>query len=199
MAEVQRETKFLRTLSFLFQLILKRMQKIVIEDIPEGTILDVGGGGEGIIAQIGKERVTAVDKFQSEIDEAKHKAPEATWVLADARNLDFSDEHFDCATAFFSIMYMSNEDKLEVFKEVYRLISKEGEFWVWDASISKEQGVYLIKIKAILPDETVVRTAYGVSSKQQTVNFVKEMLEEVGFKVEIIRDNKSWYLLKAKK
>ncbi len=199
MTEGQRKSKFLRSLSFLFQLTFKRMQKIVIEKIPEGTILDIGGGGEGVIAQIGKERVTAVDKFQSEIDEAKHKAPEANWVLADARNLDFPDEHFDCATAFFSIMYMSNEDKKEVFKEVYRLIPKDGEFWVWDASISKEQGVYLIKIKVILPNETFVKTAYGVSSKKQTVNVAREMLEEVGFEVEIITNNKSWYLLKAKK
>ncbi|MHA1815421.1 MAG: class I SAM-dependent methyltransferase [Candidatus Heimdallarchaeaceae archaeon] len=199
MTEGQRKSKFLRSLSFLFQLSFKRMQKIVIETIPEGTILDIGGGGEGIIAQIGKERVTAVDKFQSEIDEAKHKAPESTWVLADARNLDFPDEHFDSATAFFSIMYMSSEDKIEVFKEVYRLISKDGEFWVWDALISKKQGVYLIKIKVILPDETVVKTAYGVSSKKQTVNVAKEMLEEVGFEVEIITNNTNWYLLKAKK
>ena len=199
MTEGQRKSKFLRSLSFLFQLTFKRMQKIVIETIPEGTILDIGGGGEGVIAQIGNERVTAVDKFQSEIDEAKHKAPEANWILADARNLDFSDEHFDSATAFFSIMYMSNEDKLEAFKEVYRLIPKDGEFWVWDASISKEQGVYLIKIKVILPNETVVKTAYGVSSKKQTVNIAKEMLEESGFKVEIIENKKNWYLLKAKK
>ena len=37
-------------------------------------------------------------------------------------------------------------------------------------------------------DETVVKTAYGVSSKKQTVNIAKEMLEESGFKVEIIEN-----------
>ena len=108
MSKAQRKSKVFRTLSFMFQLATKRMQKIEIESIPEGKIIDIGGGGEGIIAQIGKERVTAIDKFQREIDEAKHKAPEAIWVLADAKKLDFSDEHFDNATSFFSIMYMSN-------------------------------------------------------------------------------------------
>jgi ubiquinone/menaquinone biosynthesis C-methylase UbiE len=183
----------------MFQLAIKRMQKIKIDSIPNGSVIDIGGGGEGIIAQIGKERVTAIDKFQREIDEAKHKAPKATWVLADARNLDYSNEYFDNATAFFSIMYMSNEDKKKVFKEVYRTISKEGEFWIWDALIRKDEGVFLIKIKVILPDKTTVRTGYGVSSKIQNVDVAKGLLEEVGFRVEIVESNKYWFFIKAKK
>ena len=128
MTKGKSKSKFFRTLSFMFQLVVKRMQTIPIESIPEGSIVDIGGGGEGIIGQIGGKRVTAVDKFQNEIDEVKHKAPETTWVLADAKNLDFPDEHFNNATAFFSIMYMSNEDKKAVFKEVYRVIPSGGAF-----------------------------------------------------------------------
>ena len=199
MSEGHRKPNFFQTISILFQLAMKRMQKIAIDSIPKGSIIDIGGGGAGIIAQIGKERVTSIDKNQREIDEAKHKAPEATWVLADAKNLDFSDEQFDNATAFFSIMYMSNEDKKEVFKETYKVISQEGELWIWDAPISKEKGAFLIKIKVIFPDKTVVRTGYGVLSKIQTVDVTKKMLEDVGFRVEIIESNRQWYFLKAKK
>ena len=199
MSKGQKKPNFFRMLSFISLLIFKRTQKIEITSIPEGFIVDVGGGGEGIIAQIGRERVTAIDKFQSEIDQAKNKAPEANWVLADARKMNFSDAHYDNATSFFSIMYMSTEDKKEVFKEIFRVIKPGGEFWIWDISISKERGVSLAKIKAILPDKTVVRTAYGVSSKKQTVTFVEEMLEDVGFKIEIIENNNQWYFLKAKK
>ncbi|MHA1954138.1 MAG: class I SAM-dependent methyltransferase [Candidatus Heimdallarchaeaceae archaeon] len=192
-------SQLIRTLSFMFKLVTKRSQKILIDSIPEGSILDIGGGGEGIIAQIGRERVTAVDKFQREIDEAKHKAPEANWVHADARELDYSDDYFGGATSFFSIMYMSNEDKKEVFKEVYRVIIQGGEFWIWDVPISKNDGVSLIKIKVVFPDKTTVRTAYGVSSKKQELNQIKKMLEDVGFSVKIISSKKSWYFLKAKK
>jgi ubiquinone/menaquinone biosynthesis C-methylase UbiE len=181
------------------QLIVKKMNRILIEKIPKGNILDIGGGGEGIIAQIGRERVTAVDKYQGEIDQAKNKAPEATWVLANAKELDYEDGFFNSATSFFSIMYMSNEEKTEVFEEVYRLLKTDGEFWVWDASISNEKGVFLIKIKAILPDSKIVRTGYGVSSKKQTIQIVKELLENCGFKVETVIDEKNWYFLKAKK
>ncbi len=199
MSKSQRKSKFLRTISFMFQLAIKRMQKINVDSIPNGSVIDIGGGGEGIIGQIGKERVTAIDKFQREIDEAKHKAPEATWVLADARKLEYSDEHFDNATAFFSIMYMSNEDKKKVFKEVYRIISKEGEFWIWDTPITKDEGVFLIKMKVIFPNRTTVRTGYGVSSKIQNVDVTRELLEDVGFRVEIVDSKNKWYFIKAKK
>ncbi|NPD88827.1 MAG: methyltransferase domain-containing protein [Asgard group archaeon] len=184
---------------FILQLLIKRTHKIEIKSIPENSVIDIGGGGEGIIAQIGRDRITVVDKLQSEIDEAQHKAPEAKWILADARNLKFSDGQFDSATAFFSIMYMSNEDKREVFKEVYRVISQKGEFWIWDASIAKEEGVFLIKIKVIFPDKTAVRTAYGVPSKKQNAELTKEMLQAIGFKVKLTEIHKHWYLLKAKK
>ncbi|MHA2231728.1 MAG: hypothetical protein ACXAB4_04495, partial [Candidatus Hodarchaeales archaeon] len=59
-------------------------QQVIIEDIPVGRILDVGGGGEGIIAQIGGDRVTAVDRLETEIEEARPKAPTANWKVADA-------------------------------------------------------------------------------------------------------------------
>ena len=79
------------------------------------------------------------------------------------------------------------------------MISQEGEFWIWDVPMEKEEGVYLIKIKAVFPHDTVVRTGYGVSSKVQTVDVTKKMLEDSGFKVEIIKSKKQWYFLKAKK
>ena len=64
-----------------------RSQKIIIDSIPDGSVIDIGGGGEGIIAQIGNERITAIDKNQSEINEAKPNAPKANWILADATNI----------------------------------------------------------------------------------------------------------------
>jgi ubiquinone/menaquinone biosynthesis C-methylase UbiE len=199
MSKQSRNSKFLRMLSFSFKLIFNRLHKIKIDYLPAGSILDVGGGGEGIIAQIGREGVTSIDKSQHEIDEAKHKAPEANWILADARTLDFPDEYFEVATAFFSIMYMSNDVKKEVFREIFRVLSQGAEFLVWDIPIKKETGVSLIKIKVIFPDNTKIRTAYGVSSKIQTSNSVKEMLQEVGFTVEILEEKRKWYLLLAKK
>lgn len=37
-------------------------QEIIIDEIPSGSIIDIGAGGEGVIAQVGGKRVTAIDK-----------------------------------------------------------------------------------------------------------------------------------------
>ncbi|MFX0205423.1 MAG: hypothetical protein ACFFDT_05510 [Candidatus Hodarchaeota archaeon] len=47
-------------------------QTVIIDGIPQGSVLDIGGGGEGVIVQISWHRITAVDKLQSEIDEANY-------------------------------------------------------------------------------------------------------------------------------
>ena len=44
--------------------IITPIQKIQLKDIPSGTIIDIGGGGEGFIAQLGGSRVTAIDRRQ---------------------------------------------------------------------------------------------------------------------------------------
>ena len=49
-----------------------KAQKITIDTIPNGSVIDIGGGGEGVIAQIGKDKVTVIDKHQEEINEAPH-------------------------------------------------------------------------------------------------------------------------------
>ena len=176
-------------------------QTINIQAIPSGSILDVGGGGEGIIAQIGKKNVTAVDKLQSEIDEAKPHAPEATWILADATNLDFLDHHFDNATAFFSGMYMTEEVFVNVLQEIYRILPNNGELWIWDAVISYEIGPFIIPIHVITPSGKAIETAYGKRrvTNDRPVDLVSKFLTRVEFTPEIVTSNQFWYLIKAKK
>lgn len=123
-----------------FKLIFTKAQKITIDTIPNGSLIDIGGGGEGIIAQIGKDKVTVIDKHQEEINEARPKAPTSKWVLADATSLEYDTGSFDNATAFFSGMYMTIETLEKAFTEVYRVLRNNGEFWIWDAKISENKG-----------------------------------------------------------
>jgi len=176
-------------------------QTINIQTIPTGSIVDIGGGGEGIIAQIGKKNVTVVDKLQSEIDEAKPHAPEAKWILADASNLDFPDSHFDNATAFFSGMYMTKEMIARVFQETYRILNSSGEFWFWDAVVSYDIGPFIIPIRVITPNSEEIETAYGKRrvTEDHTVDQVSNLLNDAGFEVERITENQFWYFLKCKK
>jgi ubiquinone/menaquinone biosynthesis C-methylase UbiE len=183
--------------SALVSYLFKR-QKVVIEEIPTGKIIDIGGGGEGVIAQIGAERVTAIDKSESEIKHAQPKAPKATWQVVDARELPFENETFDNATAFFSLMYMKQEIKEEVILEAFRVLPSSGEFWIWDASIEKE-GIFTIMMKIKLPNGKTIRTGYGSKDCVQSSESISELLQKAGFQIKEITTNKLWFLIKAKK
>ena len=184
-------------LSALSSFVFKR-QKVVVDEIPTGKIIDIGGGGEGIIAQIGAERVTAIDKLESEIKQAQPKAPLATWMVADARDLPFENENFDNATAFFSLMYMKQAVKEDVISEVFRVLQKGGEFWIWDATIQKK-GTFVIMMTIHLQNGKKVRTGYGSKDCNQTSELISDMLQKKGFQIIEITTNKLWFLIKAKK
>ena len=175
------------------------IQEIIIKEIPPGSIIDIGGGGEGVIAQIGGERITAIDKHQSEIDEAIDKAPEAKWMVADALDLPFEEEEFDNATAFFSGMYMSHEDKRNVFKEVHRVIPSGGEFWIWDSKIKTRRETFLIMLRISLPGKKKFNTGYGTRITDQDEILFKDYLNEAGFSIEETKVNKYWFFIRARK
>ncbi len=174
-------------------------QEIIINEIPTGSIIDIGAGGEGVIAQVGGKRVTAIDKRQSEIDEAKDKAPDANWMVADALNLPFENEEFDNATSFFCGMYMSNEDKKKSIEEIYRVLSSGGEFWIWDSIFDTDKESFIIVLAISLPDKEKFSTGYGASLKFQNEEFYIEYLEEAGFSIEEKEVHKYWFFIKAKK
>ncbi len=187
--------KYLPYLKLLFT----RSQKITIDAIPNGSIIDIGGGGEGIIAQIGKNNVTVIDKHQGEIDEAKSKSPTSKWVLADATSLEYESGYFDNATAFFSGMYMSIETFEKVCEEVYRVLKNGGEFWIWDAEISENAGLFIIRLSVTLPNGKKIRTAYGSKIMKRSVTEIKQKLLNVKFQVEVIENQEKWFFLKAVK
>ncbi|MCE7741567.1 MAG: methyltransferase domain-containing protein [Candidatus Heimdallarchaeota archaeon] len=174
-------------------------QQIVIEKTPDGSIIDIGAGGEGVIAQIGGKRVTAIDKRQDEIDEAIDKAPDANWMVADALNLPFEAEEFDGATSFFCGMYMSNDDKRKSIQEIYRVLKPGGEFWIWDSKIDIDKEQFIIMLTISLPDKEKFNTGYGTRKKDQDEEMYKEYLIEAGFSVEEMTVNKYWFFIRAKK
>ena len=193
-----------RNIPKVFGVFSKKMQitsfqEIIIKEIPSGSIIDIGGGGEGVIAQFGGDRVTAIDKRQSEIDEAIDKAPEAKWIVADALDLPFENEEFDNATAFFSGMYMSHKDKRKVIKEVYRVISSSGEFWIWDSKINTDKEQFIITLTISLPEKEKFNTGYGTRITKQNEGIYKEYLNEAGFSIEEIEVKKHWFFIKARK
>ena len=62
-----------------------------------GKILDIGGGGEGIIGRLYTNQVVAIDIRQDELDEAPTGFEK---ILMDATQLDFKDNSFDHITSY---------------------------------------------------------------------------------------------------
>ena len=187
------------TLRMIFNALAKPVKNIEIFELPKGRVIDIGGGGEGVVAQAGGNRIVPIDKFIFEIHEARAKAPNNPWMVADATELPYIDHSFDNATAFFSCMYMSEEIKADVFKETKRVLKKGGEFWVWDGNMSLKSKVFAIRLAVDLTDIPSIRTIYGVKAKDQSTTSVCNLLREAGFETEVIVNDKHTFFIKAKK
>ena len=94
-----------------------------------GRILDIGGGGEGIIGKVKGEQVVAIDPSRRELEEA---ASGPLKIVMDARELQFLDSSFETVTAFFTLMYISESDHEKVFSEVHRILAPGGKFLIWE-------------------------------------------------------------------
>jgi len=189
---------FLPIIRTIINALVKPTQRIRIQTIPEGRVIDIGGGGEGVIAQAGGAGVVAIDKYLSEIHEARGKAPDGLWMVADAAELPFSDSCCDTATAFFSCMYMPDNVKENVFRETQRVLKKGAEFRIWDVHMSARSKVFAVRLRVDIPGNTT-RTMYGVKAKDQSAASICGLLEQAGFETEVITNRKHWFLINAKR
>jgi ubiquinone/menaquinone biosynthesis C-methylase UbiE len=189
---------FLSVVRMVVNALVKPTQRIWIQDIPRGRVIDIGGGGEGLIARAGGSEVIAIDKHLAEIHEARRKAPDGPWVVADAAELPFRGSCFDNATAFFSCMYMPDNVKENVVKETHRVLKQGGEFWIWDVNMAARSKVFAVRLQVDIHEETM-RTVYGVKVKDQSAASICRMLQQAGFEAEVITNHKHWFLINAKR
>jgi len=100
-----------------------------------GLILDIGGGGEGVIGQLKGKDVIAIDFRKEELLEADDGPLK---IIMDARDLKFLDGSFPVATAFFSFMYLKEkDDQIKVFQEAARVLEPGGKFHIWDVDLEE--------------------------------------------------------------
>ncbi len=148
----------------------------------KGFILDVGGGGEGIIGKLNGTQVVAIDTSERELAETRN---EALKVVMDATDLKFLTGSFDVCTAFFSLMYIQKSKHSKVFEEAHRVLKANGQFLLWDVAIpttEKEYRQFVVPLKVQLPNATV-ETGYGAKWQTQDINHFKELAKEHKFKI----------------
>lgn len=132
---------------------------VVLDKKLNGKILDIGGGGEGIIGRLYTEQVIAIDVRQDELDEAPTGFEK---LLMDATQLKFKDGSFDHVTSFYTLMFMSSEDQKSAVSEAARVLKNGGELHIWDCEIrSAYPEPFCVDVTVQLPDECI-STTYGV-------------------------------------
>jgi len=148
----------------------------------DGFILDIGGGGQGIIGKLNAKQVIAIDTSEKELRDTQN---EALKVVMDATDLKFLPESFDVCTSFFSLMYIPNDKHLKVFREAYRVLKNYGKLLVWDVKIPEKRGDYkafMVRLKVRLPNEEI-EAGYGVRWKLQNIEYFKELAQKTKFKI----------------
>ena len=177
--------------------------RVLVEDpyTDEDRIIDLGGGGEGVIGQVRRAQVTAVDLRQGELDEAPDGPIK---VVADARELPFSDGEFDAATAFYFLMYVASSDRETVLEEAHRVLRLGATLRIWDATIPapRPRGAktFMVPVCAKLPGRTI-RTLYGVAWKERemSASSIAETSRKVGFDVARSEESEGGFFLELVK
>jgi len=139
-------------------------QEVVINDFPaDGWILDIGGGGEGVIGRMKGKQVVAIDLYSW----GMRRTPAGPLkIVMDATDLKFLDNTFETVTSFFTLMYMTPEQQVKAAREAYRVLKPGGVFRIWDVELpvspDPKQDLAIFKFTFRLPSETV-ETGYGTS------------------------------------
>ncbi|OFX86023.1 MAG: hypothetical protein A2W99_16545 [Bacteroidetes bacterium GWF2_33_16] len=189
------QTQAQQTEYFIFE-----KQEIALPDFKvDGLILDIGGGGEGVIGQLKGDQVISIDLYKDELENAPSTNLK---IVMDATDLKFLDNTFDAAAIFYTMMYIPADKHEKVFLELYRTLKSGAKLRIWDVNLpthcddNKKKGVIYPFIFR-LPNKTI-ETGYGVAwakKEEQNMAYYIKIAEKIGFKtVDKKEANPSFYL-----
>jgi ubiquinone/menaquinone biosynthesis C-methylase UbiE len=185
------------------QVLIHDKLEVVLPDLPaEGLILDIGGGGEGVIGQLKGKQVVALDLSKRELEDAPGEP--LLKIVMDARDLKFLDNTFPTATVFFTFMYMDPGDHAKVFEELRRVLKPGGRLLIWDVVFPEKKTdprqIYVMYPIHVQMPKAEISTGYGVKivEKQGLEHFLA-LAKQAGFEVVRQEPQKGWFSLELKK
>ncbi len=135
------------------------MKSVILKKEFSGRILDIGGGGEGVIGRVYGAQVTAIDISPEELAEAPGGFEK---LVMDAGNMTFPDESFDHVTAFFSFLFIPKADHKQVISEITRVLRPGGTLHIWDCEIASAYPEPFTVELDIDADGVPIHTTYGI-------------------------------------
>ena len=171
--------------------------KITIQKNIQGSILDIGGGGEGIIGRVYGQRVIAIDNQQEELDEAPNCCEKR---LMDASYLLFSDQSFDNVTFFYSLMFMTRDIQEKAIHEANRVLKQGGRLFIWDSNIRNAYPDPHVVHLDIHLDQMVVHTSYGIIKDEgQSCEEFESLITRSGLSLESVSKTDDHFLICAQR
>jgi len=146
-----------------------------------GRVLDVGGGGEGIISRLGGDKVTAIDNSADELAETPDIGIK---IIMDARRLNFLNDYFDAVTCFYTLMYMDLPHIKKFLAEARRVLKPNGSLLIWDAAIpaSITSDIFVARLAVKLSEELTITVGYGAARRgERSANIIRGLCENEGF------------------
>jgi len=174
--------------------------ELEIKDFPaEGYILDIGGGGEGVIGRLKGQDVIAIDFHSEELEEAVEGPLK---IVMDARELQFLDESFQTVTAFFVLMYLkTQEDQQKVLQEAWRVLKPKGFLHVWDFDLAErpetDKEIYVVQLHYRI-GEFEKGTGYGQRwpEEPRSREYYIELADQAGFRhIQTEQNKHAFYIL----
>jgi len=178
-------------------------QEITLADFPcEGFVLDVGGGGEGVIGQLKGRDCVAIDINAQELADAPDGPLK---IVMDARDLKFLDGAFGAATVFFTFMYIDRDDHDAVFAELARILAPGGTVRIWDIDFPPRpepvaKDIAVMRLVIHLPDRDI-RTGYGAIWPEAGLGLdhYEQLAGAHGLDVVVREDHGDWFYLELGK
>jgi SAM-dependent methyltransferase len=162
-------------------------QEMEVPDFPaEGWILDIGGGGEGIVGRLKGAQVVAIDLYAWGM---RRTPPGPLKLVMDATDLKFLDQSFGTVTSFFTLMYMNPGQQKKAVQEAWRVLKPGGRLRIWDVQLpvspdpKKDLAMYPFRFRMPGGD---VDTGYGTFFPKEAMDlaYYAKMAEAAGFTVE---------------